>query len=257
MSVLTLGQELRLRHLIRNSAALAGVEHRLDAHRLVVTRDGREVWVPLAALTVAVAEKTPTEWQDTVEECLRGQLAAKPESDIVGRPIEEIRDGIFPRLLRVVDTESLAYAVPVLPGLARVIVLAEPHLVTILDDEQVARYDLARLIEVANANLRRKLTEMLIKIETYGGSYIVTGDGHTATMALELNALVERVIGEPLASAAAVAVPCENTLVFHVPEDIHGLPAAFEQVARLARPLHDASHQPLSPETHRWAPVGR
>lgn len=246
MPVLSLGQQLRLRHLIRQSTVLAEVEHTLGEERLTVVHpDERVIVIPLDTLARQVAVEPVEGWQELVDEYLRRTLHRVRETNGLDGPTEAILDRIYPRLYRADELPD--YVRSFGPDLAVALALDEPHFITMLNDVNVARHGLERLREAADANLRAREVDYVV--EETEGTYLVAGDEHAASAVLMLPELVVRLTGEEVPDVVVFAVPNQTTLVFH-PLHHGDLPSAAERVTHFAKHFHGKGVHPISPHAY-------
>jgi hypothetical protein len=253
---LTTNQYERLRNLVRRSPAFIGM-------RVVVHDDWVEVVEPeelmlgLGPVFDAVADAPADQWPDLVDDCLNRILGAltggEPELD---GPIEQVLDRVYVRL-RPVDGSPdgwWTYAREVAPGLLMVVALDHPDRIAILNDDQVQRHGLGRLVEAGLDNLCGQLPE------TYAvrdGVYILSGADYVGSTVLVMPWVVEAVTGAPdFPHGVLVAMPNHGTLVFHVLRDGAGARYALGEIARLAAESYEDTHGPgpLSPKVYWWRP---
>ncbi|WP_133900763.1 hypothetical protein [Actinophytocola oryzae] len=252
MRNLTTSEHERLRDLVRRSPAFTGL-------RVVVHEDhveaGKDLGFGLGPVADAVAGAPADQWPDLVDDCLARLLAAMragtPELD---GPTDGVLDRVYARLRPAEGSpvEWWTYAREVAPGLLVVLAMDHPDHVAILNDEQVRRHGLDRLLDAGMANLAGQLPDTYATAE---GVYVLNGSDHVASTVLILPWVVEAVTGLPdHPHGILVAMPEHATLVFHVLADGPGARYALSEIARVTAASYADSQAPVSPVVYWLAP---
>ena len=254
MSNLTTSQHERLRNLVRRSPAFIGMRVEVHDDRVEVG-DPEDLVFGLGPVEEAVAGEPADRWPELVDGCL-GRILSALTGDMpdLDGPTEQLLDRVYAKL-RTKDTsptEWWTYAPEVAPGLLVVIALDYPDRIAILNDEQVRRHGgFDRLLEAGVNNLYRQAPR---DVATHEDVFIVAGAEYTASTALVLPWIVEVLTGAAeFPHGVLVAVPDDETLVFHVVRDGAGTRYAVSEIARVAASCYEESPRALSPTVYWWA----
>ncbi|MBB4912008.1 hypothetical protein [Actinophytocola algeriensis] len=140
------------------------------------------------------------------------------------------------------------YALETVPGTLEVVVFDYPVLVSILTDEQVARYGHERLCAAGLANLAREEPD----VEVIGAVHCLTGSVHTASTALVLPAMIARASGETeFPNGVLVSMPERSVLLYHVLRD-ESMHDAIESMVAMTGGAFDDGHKPISRHLYWW-----
>jgi hypothetical protein len=140
------------------------------------------------------------------------------------------------------------YALETVPGTLEVVVFDYPELLTVLTDEQVARYGHERLCAAGLANLAREEPDF----GAIGPVYCLTGSVHTASTALVLPDMIARASGETeFPNGVLVSVPERSTLLYHVLRD-ESMHDAIESMVAMTTSAFDDGHKPISKHLYWW-----
>jgi hypothetical protein len=250
---LTTNQHERLRNLVRRSPVFIGM-------RVVVHDDWAEVVSEelefgLGPVFNAVAGAPMDEWPKLVDDCLEeiyNALTGK-QADLDG-PTEPLLSRMYVKLRPFVDDARTMwpYALEVAPDLLLVLALDYPNHIALLNGDRVRQHGFDRLLEAGINNMYEQVPNECV---THAGIFIIEGSDYLASTVSVLPWLVETITGDPdVSHGVLVAVPNDNTLVFHALKDGAGAGYAVGEIARVAAECYEDSQRPLSRNVYWWSP---
>ena len=257
---LTLQQGARLRELTREAFAEAGVEV-VPHSQYLEASDGRQFGLFNVAATCGQANGGESEWPEIVRAHVATTLRSLEAPDLSDLPEEDVLACTY---LRVMGTTTLppqwrewySYARPLAGDLVEVLALDLPDSVTVLRDEDVARFGEERLREAGRRNL---LADPVDSYEVAGepGSggaiHVVEGESFfTASKLLVFQELLQATRGDgDLPHGAVVSVPIRHMVVFHPVEDIDVI-GAVQRLTGLTASMFDEAPGGVSPFVYWW-----
>lgn len=259
LDFLTARQGARLRQLAREAFAEAGVEVVPHAQHLEAS-DGRQFGLWNLAATCGQAPGGEKEWPEIVRAHVATLLRSFEGPDVREMPEDEVLAGVY---LRVMGTSSLppewrewySYARLLAGDLVEVLALDLPETVTVLRDEDVARFGEERLREAGRRNL------LAVPIESYevagepgsGALHLVEGESFfTAGKLLVLRELLQATWGEAdLPYGVVVSVPIRHMVLFHPVEGVDVL-GAVQRLTGLTASMFNEAPGGVSPFVYWW-----
>lgn len=256
LSGLSSAQSQRVRGLARTALAERGIETVVYADHLQAA-DGREFGLANLASACHNCPGDERAWPTLVSGHLDSLLARCPDvpPDLT---VEQMRAGAYLRLARMDampgGPTAFSYARELGAGLAEIVVHREGDFVRWLNDEDVARADVAELRSIGRANLAEIRPDECALVRNWGGYFnaVRGGSGFMASKLLLLPDVVRVVAGSAVSvpDGVLVAVPSRHELVFAVVDQavVTNLSAMIPYAA--SEYIHGLA--PLSPYVYWW-----
>lgn len=165
-----------------------------------------------------------------------------PEDELLSRTYLRLMEGFRP------GPDWWRYALETVPGTLEVVVLDHPGLMTVFNDEQVARRGHERLRAAGLRNLAREEPDA----QVIDGVVALTGSDYTASTALVLPDMIARVSGESeFPNGVLVSMPERQILTYHLPRD-ESIHQALQTMVDITLSEFDRGHKPISRHVYWW-----
>ena len=260
LTFFTLVEAREFRRLVASAFSKVGHDVTIYPDR-VESRDGTTFGLPNIAALCAGVDRA--EWADLVERHV--ESVTTPARTLGELSPEEIRAGLYLRLVDAASVSEPGYARQVVPGLLEVLAVDLPEsVVTLSKDDLSGLGSLAELLERGRANLRALVAGdvSLGAVADGRGPFTAVTDRSffTASLALVLSEAVERISGErDHGRGILVAVPDRHQLLYRVIDAPSATSALRDMFGAARRAFYEASG-PLSPNVYwvrnrRWSQV--
>jgi hypothetical protein len=253
-----------LRREVRAALAEKGLEATLSAD-LAVDASGRRYGLGNLAAVCHNDARGQAAWPGLIREHMARVLRLMDGPSVVDTlPVAELRRRLLPRVMpldSIPDARGFGRAVPLAPGLVRVLALSLPESAVALKDSLVERVaerlgespdDLTAVAEANMASTPVEQHEVMgrgegIRIDVLSGASIFT-----ASRVLQLDTLARSLTGRELGpDGALVALPFSRLLAFHAIRDAR-MVESLNGLARVAAVRHADSPGPVSPHVYWW-----
>ena len=260
LTFFTLVEAREFRRLVASAFSRVGHDVTIYPDR-VESRDGTTFGLPNIAALCAGVDRG--EWADLVDRHV--ESVTTPARTLGELSPEEIRAGLYLRLVDAASVSEPGYARQVVPGLLEVLAVDLPEsVVTLSKDDLSGLGSLAELLERGRANLRALVAGdvSLGAVADGRGTFTAVTDRSffTASLALVLSEAVERISGErDHGRGILVAVPDRHQLLYRVIDAPSATSALRDMFGAARRAFYEASG-PLSPNVYwvrnrRWSQV--
>ena len=260
LTFFTLVEAREFRRLVASAFSRVGYDVTIYPDR-VESRDGTTFGLPNIAALCAGVDRV--EWDDLVGRHV--ESVTTPPRTLGELAADEIRAGLYLRLVDAASVSEPGYARQVVPGLLEVLAVDLPESVVTLSKDDVSGLgSLAELLERGRANLHALVAgEVSLGAVADGrGTFTAVTDRSffTASLALVLSDAVERISGErDQGRGILVAVPHRHQLLYRVIDAPSATSALRDMFGAARWAFHDASG-PLSPNVYwvrnrRWSQV--